>query len=92
MARPADHSSTSRATAKRGKPPRQRIPIDDEPITPEDLREIKSSEAAFARGDYVTLEELRADVARLRSREASKESPAPFGRRSRAASRCVVRS
>ncbi len=61
---------SSKATA-RGRP----IPPDDEPLTAEDLKEIRESEEAFRRGEYVTLEELEADVARLRSKQAKKKTP-----------------
>ena len=38
----------------------RRIPLDDEPLTPEDMRAIEEGRAAFARGDYCTLEEAKA--------------------------------
>ena len=52
------------------------IPPDSEPLTAADLREIRESEAALRRGDYVSLEELEADVARLRSTKAGPKDPA----------------
>ena len=62
---------TPAARAAAAKPSRsQVVPPDDEPLTVADLREIRESEAALRRGDYVTLEELEDDVARLHSKEA----------------------
>jgi len=54
--------------------PRREIPLDDEPLTPADLKAIAEADAAFARGDYCTLDEAKAYVARLRSKTRSKKS------------------
>jgi hypothetical protein len=62
-------------------PRRREIPLDDEPLTPEDMRAIEEGDAAFARGDYCTLDELKADlardVARLRTHKGPKGPSAP---------------
>jgi predicted transcriptional regulator len=53
--------------------PRQRtIPFDDEPLTAAQRRAIEAGRAAIARGDYVTLDELKAHVARHRLRSRAK--------------------
>ena len=77
MSKTAIPAPAARAAA--AKPSRsQVVPPDDEPLTVADLREIRESEAALRRGDYVTLEELEDDVARLHSKEAGKKaSPVP---------------
>ena len=71
-------------TATATKSTRRTIPIDDEPLAPADVRAIRQADAAFARGDYCTLDEieadLKADVARLRSHKAPKRSPAKASR------------
>ena len=54
------HQSTPPASRRRV------IPLDDEPLTPADLRAIEEGRKAFARGEYCTLEEAKAYVARLR--------------------------
>ncbi len=65
---PADMAQTERkVSAKLREQPRKEPPLDDEPLTPEDLKAIAQARAEFARGDYCTLEELEANVARLRS-------------------------
>lgn len=55
---------------------RRLIPLDDEPLTPRDLRAIAAADAAFARGDYCTLDELQTNVARLRSQARTKSTRA----------------
>ena len=59
---------------------RHAIPLDPEPLTPADFKAIRDADAAFARGDYCTLNDLevdlQTDVARLRSHKAPKR-PAP---------------
>jgi hypothetical protein len=52
--------------------PRRLIPVEDEVISPEETSAVEEGRAAFARGDYVTLDELKAHVARQRRRERSK--------------------
>jgi hypothetical protein len=42
--------------------------VEDEAISPEETRAVEDGRAAFARGDYVTLDELKAHVARQRRR------------------------
>lgn len=37
-------------------------PIDDEPLTEEDLAAIKEAEAEIARGEYYSLEDIRNDL------------------------------
>jgi hypothetical protein len=54
------------------RPSRRLIPVEDEPISPEETRAVEEGRAAFARGDYVSLEELKAHVARQRRRERTK--------------------
>lgn len=66
MARPA---AVRRTTSS---PARRLIPVEDEVISPEEARAVEEGRAAFARGDYVTLEELKAHVARQRRRARSK--------------------
>lgn len=44
---------------------RRTIPPDDEPLTPADMRAIREADAAFARGDYCTVDDLEADLGRL---------------------------
>lgn len=52
------------------------IPLDDEPLTPADRRAIEEGRRAFARGDYRTLDEVKAalaaNVARQRLRPRRK--------------------
>lgn len=55
-------ATITRRTAPRA--PRREIPLDDEPLTPADLKAIEAGRQAFARGDYCTLDELKADLAR----------------------------
>lgn len=75
MSKAATPTPPARTAAATTTPPRI-VPPDNEPLTAADLREIRESEAALRRGDYVTLEELENDVARLRSQEArEKASP-----------------
>ncbi len=68
-------ATTHRAAAR---PARRVIPLDDEPLTPADLKAIDEGRRAFARGDYVTLDELKADlahhVARQRRRPRTKSA------------------
>jgi hypothetical protein len=52
-------------------PPR-RIPLDDEPLTPADLRAMRRAEEEIRRGEYCTLDELETNVARLRSQLRAK--------------------
>lgn len=61
MARSAARPKTSPPT-----PRRRAIPLDDEPLTPAELRAIDDGRKAFARGEYCTLEEAKAYVACLR--------------------------
>ncbi len=42
----------------------EHAPLDDEPLTPDDLRAIENGHKQFERGEYITSEELR----RARSR------------------------
>ncbi len=49
-------------------------PLDDEPLSPADLRAIDEGRKAFARGDYVSLEELEEHVASLRRRSRKEGS------------------
>jgi hypothetical protein len=51
---------------------RRLIPVEDEVISPEEARAVEEGRAAFARGDYVTLDELKAHVARQRRQTRSK--------------------
>ena len=61
--------------ARRSVPgPPRRIPLDDEPITAAEIRGVAEARAAFARGDYYTLEEAKAYVARLHSKARSQKS------------------
>jgi hypothetical protein len=72
-----------RAALHPSTPPTQRrrvIPLDDDTLTPADLRAIEDGRKAFARGDYCTVEEAKAHVARLRR----KAGPAKARTRSRA--------
>jgi hypothetical protein len=55
-------ATTTRTSHAR--PSRRVIPLDDEPLTPADLKAIEAGRQAFARGDYCTLDELKADLAR----------------------------
>lgn len=73
-------TATRRTTAQRSI--RRVIPLDDEPPTPRDLRAIAAADAAFARGDFCTLDELENNVARLRSHKPPKRPSAsvPRGR------------
>ena len=63
---------------------RRVIPVDDEPLTPADMRAIREADEAFARGDYCTLDELEADlnadVARPRSHKGPKRASAKLSR------------
>jgi hypothetical protein len=43
------------------------IHLDDEPLMAADLKAIAEADAAYARGDYCSLDEAKAYVARLRS-------------------------
>ncbi len=63
------------------RPPR-RIPLDDEAITAAEIRGVAEARAAFARGDYYTLEEAKAYVARLRSK-ARTQKPRTLARKGR---------
>lgn len=49
-------------TATVTKSTRRMIPLDNEPLTPADLKAIREADEAFARGDYCTLDELEADL------------------------------
>jgi hypothetical protein len=69
MPKTATTTRTSRA-----RPIRRVIPLDDEPLTPADLKAIAEADAAYARGDYCTLDEAKAYVARLRSKTGPKRS------------------
>ncbi len=60
--------SKSPGASKTGSSRAKIIPLDNEPLTPSDLRRLRVSEAAFRSGNYVTLEELKSDVAPLRSK------------------------
>ena len=65
--------------------PRARvIPLDDEPLTPADMKAIAEADAAFAAGEYCTLDDLQADldrdVARLRSKQNPKRPGAKVSR------------
>lgn len=55
-----------------------------EPLTAADRKAIREADAAFARGEYCTLDDLeadlKADVARLRSHKAPKRSSAKVPR------------
>jgi hypothetical protein len=42
---------------------------DTEPVTAEDLRAIEEGRDAFRRGDYMTVDEAKQHVARLRSKK-----------------------
>ena len=67
------------ATVTRGTAPRAThrvIPLDDEPLTAADLKAIAEADAAYARGDYCTLDEAKAYVARLRCKASTKKSRA----------------
>jgi hypothetical protein len=79
---PKTATSTTRHTAPKLR--RRVIPLDTEPLTPADCKAIREADAAFARGDYCTLDELeadlKADVARLRSHQAPKGPPAKVPR------------
>jgi hypothetical protein len=69
-------SAATRRAASRA--PHRLIPLDDEPLTPREMRTIEEGRAAFARGDYCTLEEAKAYVARLRRKaRAPKARPRP---------------
>jgi hypothetical protein len=58
-------TATTRPTHRRA------IPLDTEPLTPEDFKAIREADEAFARGDYCIVDDVQADidadVARLRS-------------------------
>lgn len=43
--------------------------IDSEPLTPKDLEDIKEAEAAFALGEFVTLEELERELDQMDAEE-----------------------
>ena len=45
------------------------VPLDDEPYTDEERRRVREAEAAIARGEYVTLEQLKADLAKRLQKE-----------------------
>jgi hypothetical protein len=81
---PALHLFRMPKTATATKSPRRPIPLDTEPLTPADFKAIREADAAFAHGDYSTLDDLeadlKADVARLRSHKAPKRSPAKVSR------------
>jgi hypothetical protein len=62
-------------TATKPTPRPRIIPPDDEPLTPADMRAIRDANAAFARGDYATLDDLRADLARDVARLRTKQAP-----------------
>jgi len=49
----------------------RKVPLDDEPLTAADLKAIREAEADFVRGDYVTLDVLKADFARDVARRRS---------------------
>lgn len=63
---------------------RREIPFDDEPLTAADIKAIREADEAFARGDYCTLDDLKADlardVARLRSNKNQKRPAAKVPR------------
>lgn len=61
----------SRAAAARKPRAYPQIPLDDEPLTPADLRAMRRAEEEIRRGDFVTAEELKAHVARRRSKVGS---------------------
>ena len=60
------------AVAAKRRTTTRHIPLDDEPVTAVDLRAAAKARAEFARGDYCTLDELEANVARLRSQVRTK--------------------
>lgn len=51
-------------TATATKSTRRTIPLDNEPLTSADLRAIRDADAAFARGDYCTVDDLEDDLIR----------------------------
>lgn len=59
LIRESERMVRSQRRIRRARP----IPYDDEPLTTEDMRAIDEADAAFARGDYCTLDELKADLA-----------------------------
>jgi hypothetical protein len=74
----------SRATSLRQPVQRapRRIPLDNESITAAEIRGVAEARAAFARGEYYTLEEAKECVARLRSKARSQD-PRPLSRKGR---------
>ena len=67
---------TITSTRTNARATRRAIPLDDEPLTPADLKAIAEADAAYARGDYCTIEEAKAYVARLRSKTSANKSRA----------------
>ena len=57
-------ATSARTSAAPPRPARRAIPLDTEPLTREDLKAIREADVAFARGDYCTLDDLKADFAR----------------------------
>jgi hypothetical protein len=57
-------ATTARTSVTHPRLARRVIPVDTEPLTAEDLKAIREADAAFARGDYCTLDDLKADFAR----------------------------
>ena len=57
-------ATTARTSVTHSRLARRVIPVDTEPLTAEDLKAIREADAAFARGDYCTLDDLKADFAR----------------------------
>lgn len=49
------------------------VPVDDEPVTAKDLKAIREADEDFARGEYATLDDLKADVARRRTKSRAKK-------------------
>ncbi len=60
------------------------VPLDTEPLTPADFKAIREADAAFARGDYCTVNDIQADidadVARLRAHKNPQRRRAPLPR------------
>ena len=55
---------------KRSHPKQREVPGTSRPLTPQQLKAIEAGRAAIRRGDYVTLEEAEAYVARQRQGDA----------------------
>ena len=54
---------------------RRTIPLDTEPLTPEDFKAIREADEAFARGDYCTVDDLQADIDADVARPRSHKNP-----------------